>query len=259
MKVFKPLTFFFVTLCFLYNCKAIGKSPEEKRKLVEMVVKNVLVDRNGNPVILLEDKNGTKRLPIWIGFAEARAIAMELEKVEVPRPMTHDLLKNILNTLEINVVKVVISDLKGSTFYAEIHLKGKRGRWIIDARPSDAIALSLRTNSPIYVVEDVIERSGLDVPEEEGGKVLYDKQLGLFLEELRPLVKEALELKGGLAVTEVEEGSEGEKIGLKPGDIIIMVNSEEVSTIEDFDKVITSSGIKSITVIRGNEKIELKK
>jgi bifunctional DNase/RNase len=257
MKLFKP-QLFFLLFCLIYSCKAIGISNEEKRKLIEMEVKNVLIDRNGNPFILLEDKSGKKRLPIWIGFAEARAIAMELEKVEVPRPMTHDLMKNILTALEINVVKVVISDLRGSTYYAEIHLKGKKGKWIIDARPSDAIALSLRTHSPIFAVEDVIEKGGMELSEEEG-KILYSKELGIFLEELKPLVKEALELKGGLAVTEVEEGGEGEKIGLKAGDIIIGVNSEEVSTIEDFDKVITSSGIKSITVIRDNEKIELKK
>jgi len=258
MKLFKSLTLFFVSLCFIYNCKAIGKS-EEKRKLIEMEVKNLLVDRNGNPLILLEDKSGTKRLPIWIGFPEARAIAMELEKVEVPRPMTHDLMKNILNALEISVVKVVISDLRGSTFYAEIHLKGKKGKWIIDARPSDAIALSLRTGSPIFVVEDVIEKSGVEVPEEERRGISYSKELGIFLEELNPLVQEALELKGGVAVTEVEEESEGEKIGLKAGDIILKVNSEEIKTLEDFTRIIGSSEIESITILRGNEKIELKK
>jgi len=258
MRLFKPVLFF-VSLCFIYNCKAIGKDNEERRKLIEMEVKQVLVDRNGNPLILLEEKSGTRRLPIWIGFPEARAIAMELEKVEVPRPMTHDLMKNILTALEIRVMKVIISDLRGSTYYAEIHLKGKKGKWVIDARPSDAIALSLRTHSPIFVAEDVIERSGIELSKEEGGEVLYNKKLGIFLEELKPLVKEALEIKGGLAVTEVEEGGRGEKMGLKPGDIILMVNSEEVKTIEDFDKVVSSSEIETITVLRGNEKIELKK
>ncbi len=258
MRWLKGLTIFLVFFSCSYGCKVTGKNSEEKRHFVEMEVKNVFVDRSGNPLILLEDKSGTRRLPIWIGFAEARAIAMELEKVEVPRPMTHDLMKNILNTLEIKVVKVVISDIKGSTFYAEIHLKGKKGSWIIDARPSDAIALSLRTQSPIFVVEDVIERSGMEVPEEEG-KVLYSQKLGIFLEELNPLVKEALELKGGLAVTEVEEGGEGEKMGLRPGDIILMINSQEVETAEDFDKITGAGEIESITVLRGTERIELKK
>lgn len=245
-------------LVLLLHCKSIEREPQEKRKLIEMEVKNVMVDRSGNPVIILEDKDGARRLPIWIGIAEARAIAMELEKIQTPRPMTHDLLKNILDTLGMTVVKIVISELKGSTFYAEIHLKGRLGRYTIDSRPSDAIALSLRTRSPIFVVEDVIKKSEGSA-EEEGGRILYSRKLGAFLQEIEALVAEALELKGGVAVAEVEPEGEGARIGLKPGDVILKVNSRECLSVKDVEEILESEEVVSITVLRGKERVELKK
>jgi bifunctional DNase/RNase len=107
--------------------------------------------------VILKDKDGDRVLPIWVGIFEANAIALQIENVATPRPMTHDLLRNIIADLDGQVDRVVVCDLKDNTFYAVIHLTVRGERVAIDARPSDAIALALRTRSPILVEENVID------------------------------------------------------------------------------------------------------
>lgn len=127
-----------------------------------MEVKGLTLDPlSSMPIILLKDMEGRQTIPIWIGILEASAIAAELEKVTLSRPLTHDLLKNIIDTLGAEVIRVEVNDLRDNTFYATIFLKKGRGKKeiTIDARPSDAIALALRSDSPILVSEKVIERS----------------------------------------------------------------------------------------------------
>ena len=126
----------------------------------EMRVAGLTVDPFTNmPIIILKDMEDKSAVPIWIGLLEASAIATELEKIQLPRPMTHDLLKNILDNFKVDVVKIEINDLQDNTFYATIYLKMGNKKYAIDSRPSDAIAVALRANSPIYVSEDVIARS----------------------------------------------------------------------------------------------------
>ena len=126
--------------------------------LIEMTIKGLMVDPVTNmPIVILKDKDGDRVLPIWVGIFEANAIALQIENVATPRPMTHDLLRNIITDLEGRVDRVVVSDLKDNTFYAIIHLTVRGERVAIDARPSDAIALALRTRSPILVEENVID------------------------------------------------------------------------------------------------------
>jgi bifunctional DNase/RNase len=126
--------------------------------LIEMTIKGLMVDPITNtPIVILKDKEGERVLPIWVGVFEANAIALQIENVATPRPMTHDLLRNIIGDLEGQVDRVVVSDLKDNTFYAVIHLTVRGERVAIDARPSDAIALALRTKSPILVEELVID------------------------------------------------------------------------------------------------------
>ena len=128
--------------------------------LKEMKLSRLILDPVTNtPIIILKDLEDKTTLPIWIGLLEASAIALELEKAQPQRPMTHDLLKNILSSLKAQVVKVEVTDLRDSTFYALIYLMLDGKTFKIDARPSDAIALALRTQSPIYVHETVIEQS----------------------------------------------------------------------------------------------------
>lgn len=127
---------------------------------VEMKIRGLMMDPVTNmPIVILRDTGGDTVLPIWVGIFEANAIALEIEKVTTPRPMTHDLVKNVLFGLDASLRKVVVSELKDDTFYAVIWVE-KDGELIsIDSRPSDALALALRLDCPIYVEEQVLKTS----------------------------------------------------------------------------------------------------
>jgi bifunctional DNase/RNase len=125
-----------------------------------MKIRGLMIDPvTQMPIIILKNADGTTVLPIWVGIFEANAIAMQLEEIASPRPMTHDLLKNIIEGLRAVVQRVVITDLKENTFFAQIHLVRNGESLAIDARPSDAMALALRTSSPIFVEPQVIQKS----------------------------------------------------------------------------------------------------
>lgn len=127
---------------------------------IEMKIRGLMMDPVTNmPIVVLKDINGNSILPIWVGVYEANAIALEIEKVSTPRPMTHDLIKTLLLGLNTGMKKVVVSELKDDTFYAVIWLE-KDGEIIsVDSRPSDALALALRLDCPIYVDESVLKSS----------------------------------------------------------------------------------------------------
>jgi len=125
---------------------------------IEMTIKGLMIDPITNmPIIILRDSDGQRMLPIWVGVFEANAIALQLESVQTPRPMTHDLMKNLLEEMGAQIQRVVVCDLRENTFYATIYLNTNQRTIAIDSRPSDAIALALRTESPIMVEESVIE------------------------------------------------------------------------------------------------------
>jgi bifunctional DNase/RNase len=127
---------------------------------IEMSIKGLMVDPITNmPIVILRDKDGQKVLPIWVGIFEANAIALQIENISTPRPMTHDLLRNVISDLKATVQKVVVCDLQENTFYALIYLGLNGDTVAIDARPSDAIALALRTRAPIFVEETVIDNA----------------------------------------------------------------------------------------------------
>jgi uncharacterized protein len=129
---------------------------------VEMKIRGLMMDPVTNmPIVVLKDVGGDTVLPIWVGIYEANAIALEIEKVMTPRPMTHDLIKNVLTGLDTQVHKVVVTELREDTFFAVIWLE-RDGRIIsIDSRPSDALALALRVDCPIFVEDDVLKSSKL--------------------------------------------------------------------------------------------------
>lgn len=127
---------------------------------IEMRIKGLVVDPISKmPIVVLEDLRSDRMLPIWIGVFEANAIALRIENIATPRPMTHDLLKNFLDELDITVEKIVVNDVRDNTFYALIYCRFRNQIITIDSRPSDAIALVLRTNAPIFVEEKVVEKA----------------------------------------------------------------------------------------------------
>jgi len=143
------------------------------------------------PIILLRDEEDKRTLHIWVGIFEANAIALELEKIPTPRPMTHDLIKNILEAIEARLLKVVVTDLRENTFFAELHLQIGSGEYTVDSRPSDAIALALRVAAPIFVNEEVVRKAkSLEVTKDaestEPVKADDPEKLREWLENIKP-------------------------------------------------------------------------
>ena len=158
-------------------------------ELVPMSIKGLMLDPVSNsPIVVLKDEEEKFFLPIWVGIFEANAIALQLENVATPRPMTHDLLRTMISELDARVTRIVINDLRDSTFFAQIRLlvtKSGGDRMLeIDARPSDAIALALRTEAPIYVAQSVLEQAQTISPEGNGEE--QDEKVKNWFDNLSP-------------------------------------------------------------------------
>jgi len=152
-------------------------------QLVPMSIKGLMLDPVSNsPIVVLKDDEEKFFLPIWVGIFEANAIALQLENVTTPRPMTHDLLRNMINELDARVTRVVINDLRDSTFFAQIRVITGGRTMEIDARPSDAIALALRTEAPIFVAQSVLEQAQTISPDGED----QDEKIKKWFEQLGP-------------------------------------------------------------------------
>lgn len=150
----------------------------------EFKIRGLMMDPITNsPIVILQDIEQNTLLPIWVGIFEANAIALQIERVDTPRPMTHDLIKNVLLHMDAQVTRIVVTELKENTFYAVIHLSWDGKEFCIDSRPSDAIALALRTDAPIYVTEDVIENSRNITLDKEN---LDPEEVRKWLESLNP-------------------------------------------------------------------------
>ncbi len=205
-------------------------------KLWKVHVKSVILDsRNNQPIVILEDRKNGRILPIWIGPAEARAIMLQLENIQPPRPMTHDLLRNMIKGLKAKVVRVIITELRAGTFFAHIEMKSAGRSFSFDSRPSDAIALALRTRSPIFVRGEVLRDTvaGISAP-----RWTHRKRLGIVLQAMNPsLARFFGGSDEGLLVSQVSEGSAGARSGLRRGDIILEVEGKAVSTVGRFEKM----------------------
>jgi len=139
-----------------------------------MHVRGLMFDPYTNAyIIILRDDSNTEMLPIWVGKPEASAISFAMEGVTTPRPMTHDLMKTVLDTADAKVISVVVTDLKENTYYARVHLLYEDSEYSIDARPSDAIALALRSKTPVFVNDDVIRKHS-------------NEEMDRWLENLKP-------------------------------------------------------------------------
>lgn len=151
---------------------------------IRMDVKALILDPIANmPVVILRDEEGSHFLPIWVGVFEANAIALQLEGIATPRPMTHDLLRNLLARIDAKVEKIVVTNLLENTFYAEIHIQMGGAAITLDSRPSDAIALALRAGAPIYVEEEVVAKSAAN---DDPSEVQNSERLKKWLEQVDP-------------------------------------------------------------------------
>ena len=143
--------------------------------------------KNNSPILLLKEEDVQRALPVWIGVYEANAIAMSLAEMESPRPMTHDLLYNTITQAGYKVSRVVITELKDTTFFAVIYLNSNSGDMELDSRPSDAVALAVRSEAPIFVMEDVLDRSAVDMSTLEEDASAHEKDEWLeMLENMDP-------------------------------------------------------------------------
>ena len=237
-------------------------SKETTPPFIEMEVKGVRADGFGqNPVVILADKEGKKALPIWIGLLEATAIERELKNVPTSRPMTHDLLHSILEQVHAKVKEVKIVELKDHTYYAKLFLTLNKESIEVDARPSDAIILALKSKAPVLVSAKIIDDQGLPLAREEALGI----RRGIRVQELTPSLASHFNFKGekGVLVSEAVSGSASEASGIKAGDIITKVNLKEVGSVREFEEVfdaITAGSSIKLSVFRDDkfQEIDLK-
>ncbi len=231
-------------------------------ELLELKVKRLVLDaRSEQPIVLLEEEKGKQVLPIWIGFFEARAIAMELQHMAPPRPMTHDLMRNLLGALKVKVKRVLISGVKNNTYFAQIALEVEGEELDVDSRPSDAIALALRVKAPIYAPASLM-KNALSVKSFLPEESRWWTALGIRVQELTSALAPHFGVSPGegLLVSEVRDGSSAEQQGLRRGDIIQRINRLRVKNLEDFESALDVPEAESsleVQVQRGGESLTL--
>ncbi|MBI3250052.1 MAG: bifunctional nuclease family protein [Deltaproteobacteria bacterium] len=248
---------------FLVSCHSRAKNVES----VEVEVRQVGFDHLSNsPVVLLQDKEKTKTMPIWIGVAEAQSITLQMQGVDTPRPLTHDLMKNILEQTGITVDKVLVTELKGSTYYARIHLHHGDKTLEVDSRPSDAIALALRLHRPIFVAGPLFaaalssegtgqKTAGKNVPS-PASTVIF----GLTVQDLTAALAAHFDLPDGEGVLIADIGSALDLGTLKRGDIILSVQGEKIRNVNELRESLEKEGNRSVTlrVRREGQDIEVR-
>jgi bifunctional DNase/RNase len=204
---------------------------------VETKIKTLTLDPSSqSPVVVLETVTDKKLLPIWIDVPEARAIALELEHVAVPRPLTHDLIRNILQKLGATLHRVTITDLRNNTYFAVLSLGFKGQELEIDSRPSDAIAVALRMKAPIYASTQVLAKAkSLPLPSGRGTQA--QKTLGLQAQDLTAELATLLDIQvqRGVLVADVASGSLAMSAGIQPGDVITKANDQAIESAKDLE------------------------
>jgi uncharacterized protein len=213
---------------------SVGQSLDED--ILEVKVKGVTIDPQSNtPVVIVEEQQGHRAFPMWIGLPEARAIMFAMEGVPTPRPLTHALLHNILATLHVNIGRVIITDMQDDTFYATILLQQGNKTLTIDARPSDAIALALHSHAPVFATKKLLDAVRTVTLQEPPSSAVV-KTLGMHIQTLDATLAGFFHLAkaGGVLVSSVAAGSQAEKHGMRRGDVITSVDGKPVRDIQDF-------------------------
>ena len=212
----------------------------EGKDNLEVTVKGVdLNPTGGSSMVVLVDLNDETALPIMIGFSEARAIGLKINDIKTIRPMTHDLMNNILERLKAKLVRIVINKVKGDIIYAILYLKLKGSEIQIDSRPSDAIALALRAEAPIFVSREVLKAVGVELGESARENRFVMRQ-GLTVQKMTPLLAKYFGLKSpeGVLVSDVKPGSPAEGAGLKTGDVIMEINGQRIKSLRGFESIV---------------------
>ncbi|HEY2105601.1 MAG TPA: bifunctional nuclease domain-containing protein [Candidatus Binataceae bacterium] len=216
---------------------ASNSAPDASQVKVE--VANVGVDKQGMPYVVLEDSSGNHVLPIMIGESEAQAIALQLHGLSPGRPLTYDLIRNLLEATGNHVDRVEVTDLREQTYYATIWLD--HGRHRVDSRPSDAIAVALATKAPIYVQAGLFESGTADV-KADGSVPAAVHGLGLTVQELSPEIADYFAAKPGTALVVADVSSAAGRAGVIRGDLITRVGDSQVRTLTDFKQSMAQAG-----------------
>jgi hypothetical protein len=232
-----------ITLCLVFAPSLFAADGS----VVEMKIRRVTRDPySKSPVVILEGVKESRLMPIWIGEEEARSIALGLENAALPRPLTHDLIRNILSGIGAAVTRVTVNDLKENTYYATVAVRLKGQEFNIDARPSDAIAVAVRVKAPIYVSAQVLERSrpftAPDTPAQD-----LRKALGIHAQDLTVELAGLLgmEKSEGVLVAEVDADGPASQAGLKRGDVIVKINERGVRKVADAESLLRNLGKSS--------------
>lgn len=232
-----PLLFLLSLLFFFPLCL----NAAQEISSVEAKIKTLMLDPNTQtPIVVLETVADKKLLPIWIDVPEARAIALELEHVTTPRPLTHDLIRNIIQGLGATLQRVMITDLRRNTYFAVLFLVIRGQDLQIDARPSDAIAVALRMKAPIYASTQVLAKSkSLPVLSNETKEF---QKLGVQAQDLSVEVAALLDLsvQRGVLITDVAQGSVAMVAGIQRGDVITKANDQAIQSAHDLEVFLQS-------------------
>lgn len=204
--------------------------------LLPVEVKGVVLDPETQaPVLFLVDPESERGLPVWIGLSEARAITLGLQNARSPRPLTHDLMKRMLELLDARVERAVISDLKENTYYATLSLRAGRKSWEVDSRPSDAVAIALKFGAPLFLSRSLTEKGVLIDLGSSPQALRPERVYGFSTQELSPEVARYFRYgkKKGVIVTEIARDGAAERAGLRSGDILVRLDERSVKRTED--------------------------
>lgn len=252
-------------LCFVVVIALLpGGCRPPASDLLPVDVKGVVVDpETQSPILFLVDSESGRGLPVWIGLSEARAISLGLQDVKPPRPLTHDLMKRMLELLNARVERVVITDLKENTYYATLYLRAGGKTWEVDSRPSDAVAIALKFDAPLFLSRALVDKGVLVDLRSRSSVLSAERTYGFTTQELSPEVARyfGFDKEKGLIVTEITPDGPAEKAGLRRGDILVRLDRQPVEGFEDVRRALEereSSDVLRVEVYRKGSVLSLK-
>lgn len=236
MRCYLSLLLTLLCVGLTYGIDRTESQPYQEEEVRDMKVKGVMLDPQTNtPVVVLAERHGSRAFAIWIGMPEARAIALEMEGVSAPRPLTHVLLKNIVVDLGARVTHVVITDMRQNTFYAHILLRQGERTFRIDARPSDAIVLALHAQVPIFAAKKLFDVVQTITLPDAAVPLPSTKMWGMHLQNLDATLASFFSLTHteGALVASVDTGSPAERHGVRRGDVITDIDGKHIKDAQE--------------------------